>query len=311
MAIASKTILDTIEWAKKLNFNRSSVIGNFLEPALTSANMVMQTILGPPFEWWWNNQDVVFNATNVPPSASITAWAIAGNVLTLTVANNFTAGQIFDLSAFVTSTFFNGTSIVLTTANSTTVTAFYQHANSSGTEAGTMTSTTVQDYTVPVSGFGHMQFASVKDVSANKWMQMEVKDNLALSVDVGRPRFIGANTEDANGNITFRVQPAPDKVYPVNVQIAKIPVPVTSINQTWAPIPDFMGYIYNWGFLALMYMFADDPRFAMANQKFIAHLLGAAEGLTEQEKDIFLNNWSDLTRMQNQTNTQGINARAT
>ena len=44
----------TIEWAKKLNFGRRSAIGNFLEPAFTSANVVMQTVLGPPFSWYWN-----------------------------------------------------------------------------------------------------------------------------------------------------------------------------------------------------------------------------------------------------------------
>ena len=49
MALSSVTISDTIEWAKKLSFNRNSAIGNNIEPALTSANMVMQTVLGPPF----------------------------------------------------------------------------------------------------------------------------------------------------------------------------------------------------------------------------------------------------------------------
>jgi hypothetical protein len=51
---STNTLLRTIEWTKKLNFGRRSAIGNFLEPAMTSANTVMQTMLGAPFAWRWN-----------------------------------------------------------------------------------------------------------------------------------------------------------------------------------------------------------------------------------------------------------------
>lgn len=309
MAISSKTILNTIEWAKKLNFNRLSVIGNSLEPALTSANLVMQTMLGPPFDWWWNNKEVVFNTSGTAATGSITNYSITANELTLTVANSFSPGQIFDLNVFVTSTFLNGNAIVLDTANPTTVTAYFPHANVGSTaETGTMTNATVQDYIIPLPNFGHIEWAAVQDLTENKWYQLEVKP-LSLSNDVGRPRFIYPNSQDAPGNVQMRLQPAPNKPFPVAINYQEIPVPVTSINQTWAPIPDFMGYIYNWGFLAMMYMFADDPRFAMANQKFVTHLLGAAQGLTEQEKTIFLNNYTDMTRLQEANNNLGIQAR--
>ena len=48
------TILQTIEWAKKFIFLRPLAIGDFLEPAVSSANTILQTILGPPFSWRWN-----------------------------------------------------------------------------------------------------------------------------------------------------------------------------------------------------------------------------------------------------------------
>jgi hypothetical protein len=74
-------------------------------------------------------------------------------------------------------------------------------------------------------------------------------------------------------------------------------------------MPDFMQYIYSWGFLALIWMFADDNRFQIANQKFTAGLLARAEGLTEAERNIFLNNWSELTGSQQQKIQQGNQAR--
>ena len=41
MAVSNIKISDTINWAKRLYFNHNPVIGNSLEPALTSANLVI------------------------------------------------------------------------------------------------------------------------------------------------------------------------------------------------------------------------------------------------------------------------------
>jgi len=45
----------------------------------------------------------------------------------------------------------------------------------------------------------------------------------------------------------------------------------------------------------LMWLFSDDPRFATANAKFVAALLSANHGLTETERNSWLNNWMVLT----------------
>jgi hypothetical protein len=135
-----------------------------------------------------------------------------------------------------------------------------------------------------------------------------VKNNLSLESSKNRPQFIGPHVEDANGNVTFRMASAPDKAYPVSLHIQLAAPQITSINQTWAPLPDFMEYIYEWGFMALMWQFADDPRSADANNKFKAGILARAEGLTEEERNIFLNNWEALY-MNPQTKQMGTQAR--
>ena len=73
MALATYTIANSIEWAKKFAFARGMVLGNGLEPALTSAYLITQTVLSPPFEWWWNNEELVFTCNPVPNSATSTA----------------------------------------------------------------------------------------------------------------------------------------------------------------------------------------------------------------------------------------------
>src|SRR5208337_2064460 len=85
MALATYTIANSIEWAKKFTFARGMVLGNSLEPALTSAYLITQTILSPPFEWWWNNEELVFTCNPTPNSATSTVISIVSGVLTVWV----------------------------------------------------------------------------------------------------------------------------------------------------------------------------------------------------------------------------------
>lgn len=222
-----------MEWAKKMNFGRSSAIGNNLEPAKTSANIIRQTILSPPFSWWWNSTPFTFTCV---------------------------VGQ--------------------------------------------------QDYVVAAPTFAYIDNASVQDPSSLKWTEIETKMSLSLDSIQGRPRFVcPLNQNSATGDVTFRLMPAPDKLYNVSILSQLTPTLFAGTADSWAPIPDYMSYIYNWGFLALMWMFADDPRWTMANQKFVAHILGASEGLDETQRNIFLNNWNSLTQGQVMAIQQGTQAR--
>jgi hypothetical protein len=297
MAISSKTIQDTINWTKRMSFNRNPVIGNSLEPALTSANMVLQTILAPPLEWWWNNLEVGFTCNPVATVGTSTVVSITGGIVTVTVPNDFSVGSPVIGSGLATLTKLNGLLLVVLTSSATQFTAAVNLPNGSDT-AGSFLCLTTQDYTVAVPNFSHIEHASVLDISPTgapiKWWELTVKNELALETSQNRPLFIGPHVEDASGNITFRLASAPDKAYPVSIHIQLAAPAITSMNQTWAPLPDFMEYIYDWGFLALMYQFADDPRAADANSKFKAGILGRAQGLTEEQRNIFLNNWEAL-----------------
>jgi hypothetical protein len=214
------TLAKTMTFAQANTFGRpmNSYAGN--EPAITAANIVKQTFIGPPFVWPWNRKVVTFNTV---------------------------VGQ--------------------------------------------------QDYPLSVPTFGWVESASVQDttVSPSKWNQLENKISLELDSSTARPVSIAAQLDDGNGNITFRLMPLPDAVYPVSITIQQTPATFTAPSDLWAPIPDRYQYIFSWGFLSMMYLFADDPRFGACNQKFIAALLAANQGLTQTQVNIFLNNWAALT----------------
>lgn len=222
-----------MEWAKRLNFLRRSALGNYMEPALTAANMTMQTMLSPPFEFPWNTTNFSFTCT-----------------------------------------------------------------------PGT------QDYTINIPNFGFISHASIQDPTTSKWLQLSINNTLSLDSTAGaRPEFIGVfNQTSSTGDIIFRLMPAPNKAYVVTGQVSNAAPLLTGVTQTWAPIPDYVSYIYNWGFLSFMYMFSDDPRFAVANQKFIAHLLASQEGMSENQKNIFLNSSTVTSPSQKMRMSQGVQA---
>lgn len=314
MAISTIKISDTVEWCKRFTFNRNPVIGNSLEPALSSANMIKQTILGPPWSWWWNNEELAFTCNSTLQTGTITNIAIVAGVMTVTLSGStiFPVGSSVVLSAVNVATQVNGLIFVILTSGAGTFTASTTLANySSAANTGTVTATSTQDYSLPVPEFSHIEHTSVYDINQTppKWIEIEVKNNLSLDSITDRPRFLNPHTEDGNGNMTFRVMPAPDKNYPISIHIQKASAQISSINQTWAPIPDYMQYVYNWGFLALMWNFSDDPRFGMANQKFIAGLLARAEGISDEERNTFLNAWHNLTGHEQAMEQQGTQAR--
>lgn len=218
---ATIQLSSTINWASGFIDYLVPTIGTASEPAITCANTVLQTILGPPFKWNWNR-------------ASLTFPTVAGT----------------------------------------------------------------QDAVVSSTTFGFIESASAT-VSGTSFAFKEVKQDLTVGTEQGRPQSIAAQIDNGAGSITFRVLPVPDAVYTVTVGFQqKIPALFTATSQTWTPIQDQYSYIYNYGFLALMMAYDDDPRFPMFNQKFIAHLLGTQQGLTETERNLFIDTWNLISRQE-------------
>lgn len=308
--VSTLKLENTIDWAKRLNFGRQSAIGNSLEPAITSANMVKQTMLSAPFAWWWNSKAANFDI-NVAVPATITNTVLTSGIATYTAtAHGFNAGQFTDVVGTTNgSGVFNVQNQPIVSVTANTFSIAIDHINvTTAADTGTATLNT-QDYLVNIPDFSWIDNVSLKDTNG-KWMQIQPMMSLAKDSVQARPREIcPLNQDETTGDITFRVMPSPNVDYPVQMIIQQSAVLFDSLEDSWAPIPDYLSYIYNWGFLALMMFFADDPRWAVANQKFVASLLGAAQGLDENDRNIFLNNWNALTTGQQIGQQQGYRGR--
>lgn len=219
---ATQNIQATINWANPFINYLPLTIGG-IEPALSIANILLQTILGPPFVWRWNRASASFVATQT--------------------------AQVWN-----------------------------------------------QDYVKALPDFGFIEKAWVVSADGKQLFETTKKSPLSASLELGRPQFISEQGDDDAGNITFRLQPVPNAAFVMNVLYQKKARMLQGLSQTWTPIPDECGYIYNWGYLALASMLAGDPRFPIFNQKFIGHLLGAQDGLDATQRALFLGNWLDITK---------------
>jgi hypothetical protein len=192
--------------------NQSVQVSN-QEPALTAANIVLGTMLGPPCRWRFNRSNFSFPITS----------------------------------------------------------------------AGT-------DYSQSVPTLGFMETMWLAD-PAGKIHALNGAISMAPNPAPGRPEKLAAQYDDNAGNITFRTDKTPDQNYTVYLDFQRKATLLTSAGSPWGGVPDEFNYIFNQGFLCLMSLLVNDSRFPIFENYFIGRLLGAQDGLTDQERNIFIANW--------------------
>ena len=233
-------LISVIPWARRFLGNLSLFHKGGKEPAITNANIILGTMLSPPFIWEWNRNIVTFYCQNV-----------------------------------------------------------------------------LTDYYKPVKDFGFLESGSITvpnsaPVDAQNIYSLQVRRVIDKTAQLGRPGFVSAFMDDGAGNITFRVgSMAPDQPYFVTLTYQKA---FTSLKSTEEilPIPDKLVHIFKYGYAALAMMYNQDYRFKEMNQKFLATLIGVQQGLTMQERNVFLGNWYTILSDQSGINSgvqQGTQAR--
>lgn len=154
-----------------------------------------------------------------------------------------------------------------------------------------------QDYSQALATFGWVEKIIISD--GVKPYEMEIAIDLPSTLTQQRPHRAGAQLDDDAGNITFRFFPVPDKIYTATVIYQLASPNFANLTDTWAPIPDYLSYIYNEGFLAKAFEYVGDPRYGGTMQLFLRLLNSANEGLSDTQKNLF------ITMQQIQSQRQG------
>ena len=292
---ATRSLIDSINWVKPFINWASVTIGINSEPAVTSANQALQTILAPPFIWPWNRSYTSFitsigqqdynasiadfgylEAASIELCGVITAVQVLSGVATFYAVNGFSTlpngghGQSVTTSGCTTSAL-NGT-FDMVSADATSFTINIATPDIAEVE------------------FGAIAVAGLAMGLTLHWEAL----NEERATD--RPTFISTQECDLSGTtFTFRLMPVPDQIYRVNLTYQKSPGAFTpsDLNAKWG-VPDQLQYIYNYFFLFFVLDYFDDPRAARYRQLAVASLLGRQSGLSETDRNLFLGNWLDI-----------------
>jgi hypothetical protein len=157
-----------------------------------------------------------------------------------------------------------------------------------------------QDYPISLPTFGWLESATTDDTLGQGGSIVGLQNRLNEPEDgsQSRPRYIAARVDDDAGDITIRLMPSPDIIYKITVTYQKAAPTFLNLSDTWSPVPDFMSHIYNYLFRAFAYEYFDDPRFAFTFQMGLKQLVAASEGLTDTQKNIYLQDFLNNAREQ-------------
>jgi hypothetical protein len=78
--------------------------------------------------------------------------------------------------------------------------------------------------------------------------------------------------------------------------VAESPTSGYAVNASWYPLPDYYSDIYNWLFLSESLDISEDSRSQAYRQRGVASFLAKADGLSEMQKNIFVQQWLGYQR---------------
>lgn len=175
---------------------------------------------------------------------------------------------------------------------STILSAPFTWSFNRGTDSSVTTTIGGQDYTVALTDFGFLEKASVND-GTTIWEIKDIQNTapMAVSNTKARPSSVTVQSQVPGTSISIRLSAVPDKAYPINLIYQKAPILFAATTDNWGPLPDSFNFIFNNLFLGEALADADDQRAQVYRQRGVAALLARAEGLSEQDKAVFAQNY--------------------
>lgn len=167
------------------------------------------------------------------------------------------------------------------------------------------------DYVEVVDDLGRIETQWLTDPASSQIFDLQGAVSLSKVSATRRPMLVAPQYDDNDGNITLRFNSVPDRDYNANFDYQRKAPLIQSYGQTFGPVPDEFGYLFNKGMLSEGALIVNDSRFTIWEKDFIAGLLATQDGLDAQAKAIFfeqmLNTGRTATRSQGaaQSGVQG------
>lgn len=287
----ANTLFSTINWARAFVQYVQLTAGTGHEPSISIASMIRNKMTSAPLGWMWNRfedssvmteqgvQDYTVNITNFGflEKASLTD----------------SEGKIWEIKDIYNTSALSKQTVPQSRPNAIAVISYIPE-----------TSIKIRFLAVPnavytvnlvyqaiATQFGPFVVNSAANTSSGNTAYNGIFTPAAFVV--GQPAFIDDFSVNASNNGTFLVvNVTPTILTLANPNgIAEV-AQATAVNSSWFPIPDSYSDIYNNLFLAEAFQaFGEDQEAARYRQIGVAGILARAEGLTETQRNAYIQQW--------------------
>ncbi len=267
------------------------------EPSVSISSIIRNSLLSPPMTWSWNRAEDSSQQTAVNPRQQDYIYTITNFGFLEKCSLIASNGQIFEVpTIYNTSALGKGggvqrptaAAIILNNPGTGFTLRFMGFPDQVYTIVLTYQLLPVQFQVFPITSVAAESGGNT--VYAGTFLVNSFPIGSAASVT----GFAGSAVVN---NGTFTVVAVTTTSLTLNNAVGVSVVAAASVlNQTWYPIPDSYSDIYNNLFLSEAYAATDDGRSEVYRRRGVAAFLAKAEGLTDTQKNIFVQQWLSQAR---------------
>ncbi len=287
----ANTLNSTIAWAQPFIQYSPLTAGTGMEPSVSIASMIRNSLMNSPLTWSWNRFEDSSMLTQVSKQDYVISLANFGFLEKASLTDP--QGKIWEIKDV-----YNTNALSKSTGNQRP-SAIAVITNTPGTSA-TFRFLGVPDaiYTINLTyqglanQFGPFVVNSTGNAAGGNTPYTGIFT--PASFPAGSVAQISGFTVNAVNNGSFLVVACTTTTLTVAnaFGIAEVPTAGTAVNGSWAPIPDSYSDIYNNLFLSEAFQaVSEDATAARYRQRGVAAMLAKSEGLTQMQYNAFIQQW--------------------
>jgi hypothetical protein len=285
----SLNLQNTLNWAAPFIQYSPLTAGLGQEPAVSIASMIRNSILNPPQTWYFNRNTATFNT--VVGQQDYTEASVLDFAFVEKVSIQDDQGNIYEIKDL-----YNNRAL--------SPSSFQQRPTAMSVESASSTAGCVfrfmgvpdQIYSVIITyqklapQFGPFFISAAANASGGNTAYTGTFD--PLSFPAGSTAIItGFVAHTVNNGSFVVVSVTTTTLTVVNAAGVAETIQAYVSNFAWDPIPDQYSDIYNNLFLSEAFAMVDDPRAQLYRQRGVAAFLSKASGLTEMQRNAFVQQW--------------------
>jgi hypothetical protein len=289
----SKTLQDTINWARPFIQYEPVSAGVGGNPAISIASIIRATFFNPPMSWAVNRMEIQFDTVAGTQDYQIQLYDfgfIEKVVLMDDQGNTFEIKDVYNSPALCVSSGQarpNAVSVELQYVNTDDSLPYIALRFLAVPDAVYAVIVTYQKKPVL---FGPFPVNSVDDSDSVNTVYNGIFDPAAFNVG-DTATIAGCTTPSNNGSFPV-VSCTTTQLTIANPDgLLENESAAYAANYSWGPIPDQYADVYNNLFLSEVMTFVEDNRAQIYRQRGIAAFLAKASGLTAMQKNIFVQQW--------------------